>query len=581
MSAIRILPLETSRRIAAGEVIDRPASALRELLDNAIDADGHDISVAIAQGGIQEISVTDDGTGMSREDLQLSIQEHATSKIYSPDDILTARTLGFRGEALASIAAVARIEIATRQRGTERGWQLSCAPLQTPEVASFACREGTRVTMRGLFESYPARKQFLKRPQSESLLCRATFVERAMAHPALTFRWKSGSELDVLLPGSQKDRVTLCYSELTRMPMMDSSFESELVRATLVYADITAYRRDRRLLQVFINRRRVPEWGLLSLIEYEFGKYLPGGAHPIAFLFLEIDPALADFNIHPAKKEVRLKSVAEIRAAIHEMLSKELNARYGGTAKSLETPFSRMEELSFSSAEQSPIKPYGELGSTVNTRPGFESRGFDACAIPPLRPTLPEDFWQRIQRGDASMPRYIGKGPGPFILFELETSLYILDQHAAHERILYDRITSKEGESQPLLVPYVLEPHDNDHAIEQNRDKLAFVGYRIERDGQTWIVDAVPAIAASRSLEALTEWLSEPLPAQTTPLDAIAASLSCKAAIKDGDVLDQYSAEKLISQALELPEPRCPHGRPVFISLSKERLYTMFGRVVE
>jgi len=581
MSTIRILPLETSRRIAAGEVIDRPASALRELLDNAIDADGRDISVAIAQGGIQEISVTDDGTGMSREDLELSIQEHATSKIYSPDDILTARTLGFRGEALASIAAVARIEIATRQRGTELGWQLSCAPLQAPSISSFPCREGTRVTMRGLFESYPARKQFLKRPQSEALLCRATFVERAMSHPALTFRWKSGSELDVLLPCTQKDRVAQCYSELSRMPVMDARFESDLVRATLVYADITAYRRDRRLLQVFINRRRVPEWGLLSLIEYEFGKFLPGGAHPIAFLFLEIDPALADFNIHPAKKEVRLKSAAEIREAIHEMVSKELGSRYGGSTQPLETPFAKIEEFSFASAERSPVEPYGELGSTVSANPGFQARFSETGAHQISRSALPEDFWRRVQRGDASMPRYIGKGPGPFILFELEGALYILDQHAAHERILYDRITSKEGESQPLLVPYVLEAHENDRVLEESRDKLAFVGYRIERDGETWIVEAVPSIAASQSLEALTEWLSEPIPAQTSPLDAIAASLSCKAAIKDGDILDQHSAEKLISEALALPEPRCPHGRPVFISLSKERLYAMFGRLVE
>ncbi len=582
MSTIRILPLETSRRIAAGEVIDRPASALRELLDNAIDADGRDISIAIAQGGIQEISVTDDGFGMAREDLELSIQEHATSKIYSPDDILTAKTLGFRGEALASIAAVARIEIATRQHGENTGWQLTSAPLQTPLISAFPCREGTRVTVRGLFESYPARKQFLKRPQSEALLCRAMYIERAMAHPALTFRWKSSSEIEVLMPGHQRDRVLQCYPELSHVPTFEAELESNILRASLVYADITAYRRDRRLLQVFINRRRVPEWGLLSLVEYEFGKFLPGGAHPIAFLFLEIDPSLADFNIHPAKKEVRLKNSAEIRATIDEMLSKELNARYGGSTKAFETQYSNVNEFSFSTSEHTSIESYGELGSSSRSTSDQQSRRFDRSVVPSSRPsTLPEDFWQRVHHGEMSMPRYIGKGPGPFILFELEGSLVILDQHAAHERILYDRITSKEGESQSLLVPYVLEQQENDRVLEQNRDKLAFIGYRIEREGESWIVEAVPSIAASQSLEALTEWLAEPLPTQTSPLDSIAASLSCKAAIKDGDILDQFSAEKLISQALALPEPRCPHGRPVFISFSKEQLYLMFGRIVE
>ena len=581
MATIRILPLETSRRIAAGEVIDRPASALRELLDNAIDAGGRDISVSIAQGGIQEVSVADDGSGMSREDLTLSIQEHATSKIYEPDDILKATTLGFRGEALASIAAVARVEIVTRPRGAEGGWQLSCAPLQAPLVASFACREGTRVTMRGLFESYPARKQFLKRPQSEALLCRAMFVERAMAHPAITFRWRSNADLDVLMPGSQRDRVLQCYPELSRMPTMEVEFESSALRATLVYGDITAYRRDRRLLQVFINRRRVPEWGILSLMEYEFGKYLPGGAHAIAFLFLEIDPSLADFNIHPAKREVRLKNSAEVRAAIHDMLTKELDARYGGAPSALEPRLPQVEEFAFPVGERSAIKPYGELGNTVLTADRPRERDFVAYPSQSPRTGLPEDFWERVQSGEASMPRYIGRGPGPFILFELNSALVILDQHAAHERILYDRITSRQGESQPLLVPYVLEPQENDHYIEECRENLAFVGYGVLRDGETWIVDAVPSIAASQSLEALIEWLEQPLPPRTSPLDAIAASLACKAAIKDGDILDQHSAEKLIAQALALPEPRCPHGRPVFISLPREKLYTMFGRVVE
>lgn len=595
MGKIRILPPETSRRIAAGEVIDRPASALRELLDNAIDADAHDISTSIVQGGIEDITVTDDGCGMSKEDLALSIREHATSKIYEPDDILQAKTLGFRGEALASIAAVARLEVVSRLRGSAEGWRLTSSPLQEPSVDSSPCKEGTRVTIRGLFESYPARKQFLKRPQSEAYLCRTTFVERALAHPGISFRWTSSHEVEVLIPCSQKERVLHCYPELSHVQTFDTVSVTDDMRIQLVYADISSYRRDRKFLQVFVNRRRVPEWGLLNLMEYEFGKYLPGGAHAIAFLFMEINPSLADFNIHPAKKEVRLKKPAEVRAAVHALLSNELNTRYKGLTQALETHLSTSGEIPFQSEKVTQTRGFDVLQPfSVKEKMGTWPSDIDTATenfsesesfphhnqAQPANSPLPDNFWQKIKQGELGSFRYIGRGPGPFLLFVLADKLCILDQHAAHERILYDRIKSKKGESQSLLVPYVLEPNDNEHYLNASAQNLEYVGYRITKEAGTWIVDAVPAIAAAQALEALVEWLSQPAP-DATPFDTIAASLSCKAAIKDGDILDQPSAERLISEALALPEPRCPHGRPVFLVIPKEKLYTMFGRRIE
>lgn len=572
MATIRILPLETSRRIAAGEVIDRPASALRELLDNSIDAEAHDISIFIAQGGIENISVVDDGFGMSEEDLALSIREHATSKIYEPDDILKAKTLGFRGEALASISAVARIEIATRQRGSSIGWHLSCEPLKEPKISPFACREGTRVTISGLFESFPARRQFLKRPQSEAFLCRSVFAERAIAHPRLTFHWNSSNNTETMLPGSQQTRILQCYVELAHVPILEATVESEDIRMHLVYADISEYRRDRKLLQIFINRRKVPEWGLLSLIEYEFSKYLPGGAHAIAFLFLEIDPSVADFNIHPAKKEVRLKNAAEIRNAVHEFISKELASRYSHDTRPLESTFAKNAEFEFSPGGGSPSGVF----EAKNELPRYSASVLSQYNHPF---SMPDAFSKIARHESAALPRYVGKGPGPFLLFELQESLFILDQHAAHERILYDQIISKQGDSQPLLVPYILEAHDNERYLEEARDKLEFVGFRIAHEKETWLVEAVPSCAVTRALEALVEWLSMPH-SGGSPLDSIAAQLACKAAIKDGETLDPQTAQKLIEDALALVEPRCPHGRPIFLSVSKERLYFMFGRLV-
>lgn len=587
MGKIRILPPETSRRIAAGEVIDRPASALRELLDNAIDADAHDISVSILQGGIEEITVSDNGYGMSKEDLLLSIREHATSKIYDPDDILKAKTLGFRGEALASIAAVARLEIATRPRALSEGWRLVSSPLQEPTVDLFPCKEGTRVSIRGLFESFPARRQFLKRPQSEAFLCRTTFVEHALAHPDITFRWRSSNDTQVITPSSHKERIVRCYPELSHIPIFEASSKTETMQMRIVYADISSYRKDRKFLQVFVNRRRVPEWGLISLMEYEFGKYLPGGAHAVAFLFLEIEPSLADFNIHPAKKEVRLKNPAEVRSVVHTLLSNELTTRYRGAPKPLDARASIFEGMAFASEEPvflptfDEARPYtaGEAsGRWAHDTPFFSPA--QSAKAQERGTQLPADFWQKMKQGQLSSPRYIGRGPGPFLLFEMGDTLFILDQHAAHERILYDKIKAKRGESQPLLVPYILEPQENEQYLKEASQTLEYVGYRIKKESEVWVVEAIPAIAAPKALEALVEWLSQPSP-DAGPMDAIAANLSCKAAIKDGDILDQFSAERLIAEALALPEPRCPHGRPIFIAISKEKLYTMFGRIIE
>lgn len=582
MGVIRILPKETSRRIAAGEVIDRPASALRELLDNAIDADARDIAISIAQGGIEEITVTDNGFGMTKEDLELSILEHATSKIYEPEDILKARTLGFRGEALASIAAVSRLEIASRPRGSNEGWLLRCAPLQHPTIDAFPCKEGTRVTMRDLFESYPARRQFLKRPQSEALLCRTTFIEKALSHPQLTFRWQSANEAEVLLPGTATERIARCYPDLAHVPLFEASSDTQGLHIHIVYADISVYRRDRKYIQIFINRRKVPEWGVLSLVEYEFGKYLPGGAHACAFLFLEIDPGLADFNIHPAKKEVRLKNAQEVHAAIHAFLSRELKARYGGNTQDLSARFSDIQEPEFFAADRSQTQlnfaasEYAETKQQEwDTRRSFISEPQNQLHT--ANNPLPADFWQKVRASTLTGPRYIGRGPGPFLLFELNGSLFIMDQHAAHERILYDRLKEKKGTSQSLLVPYLIEPEDNQNLLETAANDLEFIGYRISKDGSAWAVEAVPAIAATQALEALVEWLHQPS-FESTPLDSIAASLACKAAVKDGDILDQIAAERLIAETLALKEPRCPHGRPVLIAFSREKLDAMFGR---
>ena len=316
-SRIQVLAPDVARRIAAGEVIDRPAAAIRELLDNAIDSGTQTITVELTGGGIESLRVVDNGSGMVRSDLELSILPHATSKISSIDDLLSLGTLGFRGEALSSMAAVADIQIVS-STGEGPAWKLTAGPGVKMDMAMSHGPKGTSVTLRSLFANFPARRQFLKRPAAEAAACKAVVLEKAMAFPAIAFRMTSdGRQSVALVPGSLEERVLAAA-----IPGQPAEFFRGLVAsgngfsARLVAGTPDVYRNDRRLIQVFVNGRRVQEYAIAQALEYSYRGWLPGGAWPVVCAFIDVDPAMADFNIHPAKKEVRLKNVDDIRGGV-------------------------------------------------------------------------------------------------------------------------------------------------------------------------------------------------------------------------------------------------------------------------
>lgn len=582
MAKIRILGPEAYRLIAAGEVIERPASVLRELLDNAIDAQATEVRVEIAKGGIELIRVNDNGTGMGKDDLILSIQEHATSKIEKADDLLTVTTLGFRGEALASIAAVARIEILSKAESSDSGWRLIKEPDSPLEIEASPARRGTTISVRGLFERFPARRQFLKRPSSEAAQCRQVFIERALAHPSIGFVWSSGAESEHLAPSRLRERIALLYRELPS-PLL-SVFQAEAAGSaiSIVYADPSFSRRDRKYLQVFVNRRRVPEWGLSGSLEYAFSEYLPGGMRPCAFLFVEIDPSLADFNIHPAKREVRIKNAEALKSAIYAAFRPQLRSSLGGGAK----------PLGWDSPQRSIPSPlpgsdaWEKLDGKAMDRAFWDRLDSERAAK--------GDSWAREdaapggQEDESSLKRsfrFLGRAFGPFLVFESNEELYILDQHAAQERILYDKLRAAGGKSQALLVPFVMEIPDPEleNRLSTVLPELERMGYRVEKSSGQLVVNGVPSILGEKGLSILAESLAdEPGPGAGAEerLNAVAASIACKAAIKDGELLEDRAAAALIAQSLSLPLPRCPHGRPIWLKLDRKTLDRMIGRDV-
>lgn len=591
MARIRVLPPETARLIAAGEVIDRPAALLRELIDNSIDAGATDIRVEIEGGGISSVLVADDGAGMDAEDLALSVLPHATSKIESADDLLSVRSLGFRGEALASIAAAARLEITTKTQDMKEARRLVSVPGSAPTIEPTHGRTGTRILVTGLFDSFPARRQFLKRSQSEAALCAQVFADKALPHPGVSFRFESERRLIRLAPAvpSLRERVFAFDEGPGPGLVYEIAFSGEGFEGKVVAGSPSWYRGDRRSMQVFVNRRRVQDWGLLSGLDWAYEGFLPGGAHPFAYCFVEVDPALADFNIHPAKREVRFRDPAAIRhsmtRAIRDFLAAMARARPEETRPSPFSPSSGEAEIGLFGAA---VDSQGEWhGQRREESPGtswealIRERPFSGNGPGPSAPTGPSALsGPSAQKDSAATPiRLVGRAFGLFLAVERGEELFLIDQHAAHERLIYDEITARPPAVQELLVPIPIETETEgeERRLEAFAAAASGLGFRFERSGRDWLLVALPASLRADPEGAMRELLAG---GSDDPARSARAMTACKAAIKDGDELDSEAALELARRALDLPEPRCPHGRPVWVRMTREELFRLVRRIV-
>lgn len=592
---IRVLPPETAKRIAAGEVIDRPAAALRELLDNAIDSGARSVTAELEGGGAELIRVRDDGSGMGKADLELCALPHATSKIADADDLLRLSTLGFRGEALASMAAVGELSITSATRD-DAAWRLRCGPGKLPAVEPWRGSRGTTVELRALFEGFPARKQFLKRASAEAAACRQVFVEKAMAFPGLSFRLSSGDRALLALP--EAGRIERCMA--ASGAELPKEFFRELVAsgrgysARVVAGSADCHRSDKKHLQIYVNGRRVQEYALSQALEYAYREALPGGAYPYAYAFIEVDPSLADFNIHPAKREVRLRNVDDIRRGLIDatrgMLSSGARAASAGLALGRNAAGPRAQaSFGFERVPHREERPLEERGSweliaglarEARERGETEGSGYGGAAAEPGRAEEAAEAAGGFQ-GPGVRFKYLGQALGVFLVAEMEGQLLLLDQHAAHERVLYDELMAGRAVSQELLVPLVYEPESDseDEYLATVAPSLEALGFKLRREGGAWLLEAAPAFLPSSKTGAVFELLrAKPEPGAV--VKEAAARAACRAAVMDGDALDDAAARGLIARALALPDPHCPHGRPIWVRMSKAELYKAVRRTV-
>lgn len=653
---VKILNTEVARKIAAGEVIDRPNSIIRELMDNSIDAEAKNITVEICGGGIEKIRIIDDGCGMTKQDLQNSAHPHATSKISTEVDLLNLHTLGFRGEALSSIAAVSRLSVISG------GWKMRASITEDHITQPAATVNGTIVQTEGLFENFPARRQFLKRPATEALMCKNTFIEKTLAYPKIGFRFIQDGETKIDLPPNQSLKERFIYAngyaqsqeffyEISNSSLGKEFFQKEQNSFlqknqqenqddkncewsfTVIIGEPAISRQNKKEIFIYTNGRRIQEYSLVQAVEYGCTGFFPNGTYPVAGVFIQIRPDLIDFNIHPAKKEARFFDISTLHhglsSTIKDFFKKYTFANFSENKPTdeIRTPeFSdfiqpesnfefEIKEKSHSysdSASDAKKTPQKNLYSSIHYKMseissnklsdfrskwlGIKNTQSENHNAQNLTRTQIYDIAQQAldeqnqvnqdsnlcKNENIPQIKFIGCCLGTFLLAEKSNCLYIIDQHAAHERILFDKIMNSQGENstQNLLIPYKIhtESKTQDLQLEKLKDRLKQIGFSIEKinDG-FWEVSSIPERWTGSEYD-LRQYLFVKQVEPEEIIRSVAAMTACKAAVKDGYILDDGAAESLVKQAFLLDDPHCPHGRPVYTVISREKLFELVKR---
>ncbi len=527
----------------------------------------------------------DDGSGMSGEDLRLCTTEHATSKIRTIEDLEQSTSLGFRGEALSSIATVADLTITSATADDSSANRLHVVFGSAEELVSVPGARGTSVEVRRLFANLPARRKFLSRTAGESTAIGATILEKALPVPQVRFSWSSeNGRLRALAPGTIRERVAAVFGD--RVPaerLHEVHGTGERFRLKLIAAEPEIARRDRRLIQTYVNGRRVWEYKLIQGIEYAYQDVQHGGQFPAVALLLDIDPELVDFNIHPAKKEVRLRELSELRSSVVNVLRGFLRAwivkRVQMGEELWATPPNRHEDPRGQRGDRWP-----KMDESTPRRRATDRATPVAHRPPPSgRSTPPPVPFGHEQRAVAEIPRaddlrFVGTLFDTFLIVERESRAFVIDQHAAHERILYDRFAVARS-SQGLLVPEDFDvTADQDSSLRRHRDDYAKLGISLEPvAAQKWRLTALPAEYREQT-EDLIETILQ-LHGLEEELDReFLAEMACKAAVRAGDYIDELSGLELARRTLALPIPRCPHGRPLWVELDRYDLEKLIGR---
>ncbi len=589
--SIRRLPEHLVNRIAAGEVVERPASALKELVENAIDAGATRISVRLAGGGIDLIEVADDGCGMGPADMALALERHATSKL--PDDRIEAvTTLGFRGEALPSIASVARLSIESRPAGAE-GWLRTVDNGEVVDDRPAAVPPGTRIRVEGLFARVPARRKFLRSARSEFAACVDQVRRLAMARPDIAFTLEHDGRrvLGVQAGESRSERVAALTDRALAANSVGLDWAREGMRLGGVAGLPTFHRGVADHQYLFVNGRPVKDRLLSGAVRGAYAEMLARDRHAVVALFLDVDPDMIDVNVHPAKTEVRFRDPAAARGLIVGGLRRALDEAGFRAAQ-------RPAEEAMAAWTSEPIAP--AVPSALPLPPLAEATIASGFAFNERRPTFfapPPQARAEVasEPPPAATPFPLGAARGQvartYIVAEAEDGLVLVDQHAAHERLVLERMRAALATGgvarQALLIPEVVELDEVAcDALEDKADELAEFGLELERFGpRAMLVRAVPAVLGQGDVIGLVTDLADEIRAHDAALslkeriDHVAATMACHGSVRAGRVLSVVEMNALLREMEVTPHSgQCNHGRPTWIKLAHGDIEKLFGR---
>jgi DNA mismatch repair protein MutL len=604
MSRIRLLPEIVANQVAAGEVVERPASVVKELVENSIDAGCRSVEIMILRGGISLMRVIDDGCGMDRDDALLSLERHATSKIRTSKDLAAISTLGFRGEALPSIASVSRFRLTTREHSAVAGTEILVAGGKIETVREGGEPAGTQVEVRHLFYNLPARRKFLRSENTESRNVEHQLHLQATGHPEIAFAFVRNERVVFQLPAanSLRERIRDLHGAdfVERLLEIDTANESARIkiRGFIGQAGVSGKTREQQL--TFVNGRAIESPVLNAALREGYHTALMKGQFPVTFLFLEIDPAAVDVNVHPAKREVRFRDPGDVREAVVETIRHTLEGgrqtwqkQFAAPARANAVPLAQpFRDSRFAPASELPSGP--ALHQPESTMPRVPM-----LPIEREDPGLAARLVQRESDYSAPFPprehqfQIIGVLNKLYVLMENDEGLVLVDQHAAHERILFEELRRRMEEqgvpSQRLLLPltFDLAPRDAEW-VDRNIPTLQKMGIGIEFFGaNTFKIDSLPTFLTTSNPVHFMREVIDDLKGATNSSSALRlgeemiAKTVCRHAVKANDPLRNPEIERLIHDLLRCDLPYCcPHGRPTMIQISLDELEKKFGRKV-
>ena len=643
MPVINVLQPHVADMIAAGEVVERPASVIKELVENSLDAGAKNITVEIRGGGATYIRVTDDGCGMAPEDAGIAFLRHATSKLHDEKGLEAISTMGFRGEALAAISSVSKIELNTRRRGDASGTRVVLEAGDIQEMFAAGCPDGTTMTVRDLFYNTPARLKFLKSDRSEASACQLAALRCALGHPEVSIRFIKDRNEEFFTPGDGKQESCV-YSLMGRdmaTQMLRCTGENNGIRVT-GFVSSPAYGKGNRSAQFFFcNGRFIKSQLLQAAVEQAYKNTLLTGRYPACALYIELGYGSVDVNVHPAKTEVKFSEERKVFDAVHyAVLSALAGERQTAEIKLSESTkkavgakpdfYQSMSAETFRErgyAAPKPLQPQPAAAATAvsalrppvsaarpvqpvqmslraepaeyETEPKPENSRIlpekpeKSETVPVFSQDMPVKAVEKPVQNVESRPipdhKIVGEALKTYIIVEQDDKLILIDKHAAHERMIFDRLKAQEREimAQNLLIPVTIRPNGDDmDAITENAALLYELGFEIEPFGEReLIVRAVPADMDAGDVPAAIEEICEKLrrgkcPDAQSARDEILHTVACKAAIKAGWDTHPKELETVVDAVISGQVRYCPHGRPVSVTLTRKELDKQFKRIV-